>query len=276
LNADRQVLWFLAIAFGFSWLCWVPDALVAQGVAVPAGAASIISALSAQGAWGPLVAALAVTAKTQGWDGLLDLWRRVRRFRLGASWYLVALALFPLLIGGALGIAILWGEPVPEMPAFERPFELPIAFLFILVLGGPLQEELGWRGILQERLQERWSALVASLVVGLTWGIWHLPLFFLPREEFYYNRPVWGLILTTMLISVLFAWLYNNTQRSLWAVLLFHASFNWSHYLFPSLGSDIAGLSLFVLQAFIVLIVVRLFGARSLSRSASKDEASKA
>ncbi|MCP4898017.1 MAG: CPBP family intramembrane metalloprotease [bacterium] len=267
MSSNRQLALFLVIAFGFSWLCWVPDALVGQGFAVSTRTASAIRFISSFGAWGPLVAALAVTTIAEGRSGLLDLWRRVSRFRLGVPWYLVALALFPLLIGGALGIAILSGEPAPELPALERPWELPIAFLFILVLGGPLQEELGWRAVLQERLQERWDAFAASLMVGFTWGLWHLPLFFLPREEFYYNRPVWGLILTTMLISVLFAWLYNNTRKSVWAVLLFHTSFNWSHYVFPSLGSDVAGLSLFCLQALMLVAVVYAYGPRTLTRS---------
>ena len=267
MTQTKQTLSFLGIAFAFSWLCWLPAVLIVQGFAVPPGVEQIINIVSPFGAWGPLVAALSVTAMADGKAGLKSLLKRVVGFRIGAFWYVVSLALFPLLIGGSLAVAVLSGEPIPEMAAFDQLLGLPIAFVFILLLGGPLQEELGWRGILQERLQERWNALIAAVVVGSTWGLWHLPLFFLPREEFYYNRPMWGLIVTTMLISVLFAWVYNNTKRSLWAVLLLHASFNWGHYLFPALGSDVAGVTLFGFQAALALIVVWVCGAKTLVRT---------
>jgi len=270
MTDTRQTLWFLSITFTFSWLCWVPAAIIAQliagGAAVSDDAAGLINAVAGFGAWGPLLGAVCVTAMAGGRDGLIDLWRRVVRFRIGGFWYLVVLLLFPVLIGGSLVLAMLSGEPMPELEAFAQPVGIPVAFVFILLLGGPLQEELGWRGVLQERLQARWNALTASLVVGFVWGIWHLPLFFLPREEMYYNRPIWGLVLTTVLISVLFGWVYNNTQRSIWAVLLFHTSFNWAHYLFPALGSDVAGVSLFALQALMVLVVVWWCGPKRLVR----------
>lgn len=240
---------------------------MAQGVAFSGGAEQVFLTVSSFGAWGPLLAALYVTWMADGRAGVADLGRRVVRFRLGAFWYLVVLVLFPLVIGGSLAIAVLLGEPAPKMPAIAQPVGLPVAFVFILLLGGPLQEELGWRGVLQERLQERWNALIASVVVGLTWGIWHPP-FFLPSSGPYYGRPIWGLVLTTVLISVPFAWVYNNTRKSLWAVLLFHTSFNWSHYLFPALESDVAGLTLFGLQAITALSLAWLFGAKLLTRSA--------
>jgi len=81
----------------------------------------------------------------------------------------------------------------------------------------------------------------------------------------YYERPIWGLVLTTTLISVLFGWLYNNTGKSIFAVLLFHTSFNWSHYLFPSLSSDRAGLTLFIVQAVLVVTIVAVWGRQTLA-----------
>lgn len=86
--------------------------------------------------------------------------------------------------------------------------------------------------------------------------MWHLPLFFIPGDTIYYDRPIWGLVLTTVLISVLFAWVYNGTNRSIFAVLLFHTMFNLSHYVFPTLASDLAGTTLWVLQLAAVLAVI--------------------
>ena len=69
------------------------------------------------------------------------------------------------------------------------------------------------------------------------WGLWDLPLFFVPREELYYNRPVWGLLLTTMLVLAfdLLAWFYANTEGSVFAAMLGHTMFNWSNSGFPHL-----------------------------------------
>lgn len=67
-----------------------------------------------------------------------------------------------------------------------------IAFVCILFLGGPLQEEAGWRGTSTPKLQTKHGALGASLATGLMRGLWHLPLFYIPREEIYYNQPAWG------------------------------------------------------------------------------------
>jgi len=75
------------------------------------------------------------------------------------------------MIGGALLLAILAGDPMPEMPALTNLGTLPIAFIYILLLGGPLQEEFGWRGFLLDRLQNKMSAVLSSMTVGVVWGL---------------------------------------------------------------------------------------------------------
>lgn len=187
-------------------------------------------------------------------------------FRFGKLWYLAVFLLFPVLIGGSLLLAVLTGDPAPELPALADPITIPVAFLYILLLGGPLQEEFGWRGYALERLQQKWNAVTSSLVVGLAWGAWHLPLFFMPRQEFYYQRPVWGLLLSTTLVAFLFTWLYNNTRGSILAAMLFHTMFNLSHYLFPTLGSDRASLFLFILLFSCVAAVLVVWGPRRMAR----------
>jgi membrane protease YdiL (CAAX protease family) len=261
MDFKPRIATYLAVTFGYSWACWLPAAWLAwQGNADPV-AHPFWWSLAGFGAWGPLLGAVTVAWARDGRNGVRELLNRLLRVRFGARWYLVALGLFPLLVGGSLALAVLAGAERPELPALAQPAALPIAFVVILLLGGPLQEELGWRGTLQDALQQRWPALWSSLLVGLIWGLWHLPLFLMPREESYYNRPVWGLVITTMLISVPFTWLYNRTDRSLFAVLLLHASFNWSHYVFPALSSDRAGLILFGLQ---LAVIVALVASRSL------------
>lgn len=268
----KRKLWlFFLLAFGWSWLFWWPVALVARGVAVPPALAGFLQGPFNPAAWGPLIAALLVTFLEEGRAGVANLLRRGTSVRFGLWWYLVILLLFPVLIGGALLLSVLTGDPAPDMPALADPLVIPIAFVYILLLGGPLQEEFGWRGYALERLQERCNALASSIVVGLAWGAWHLPLFFMPRQEFYYQRPIWGLLLSTTLVSVLFTWVYNNTRGSVFAALLFHTLFNLSHWLFPTLASDRASLYLFVLLFASVIVVLLAWGPERLVRDPWKN-----
>ena len=141
-------LWaFVLIAYGFTWLFWVPDALIAQGLwNAPDGIRAILDGPFNLGPYGPLVAAIAVTLIAQGLRGVGALLRRGLKVRIGAWWW-VALLIFPVLIGGALAIAIALGDPVPTFAALEQPIALPVSFVIIFFLGGPLQEEFGWRGV---------------------------------------------------------------------------------------------------------------------------------
>lgn len=255
---------FAFIAFGWAWLFWIPEALIAQGVwAAPAPIQQLLEGPN-PGAWGPLIAALLVTWRYQGLAGLKVLLKRGVAVRLGCFWYLVILLVFPLLMGGSLLLSTLTGTPLPDFPALEQPVSLPIALVFIFFLGGPLQEEFGWRGYAFEHFNQRYPALTAAILAGLMWGVWHLPLFFMPRQEYYYNRPVWGLLLTTTLVGILLAWIYVNTRKSVFAAMLGHTLFNWSTYVFPVLAVDQAAQILFGLYFLVVIGVVALYGPKNL------------
>lgn len=266
MDKKNNVWVFLLVAYGFSWLFWIPDALIAQGLwDAPEGLKNFLAGPVNLGPWGPFVAAIVVTFGYQGSQGVKDLLRRGLMTRLG-KWWWVILLIFPVLIGGSLFLSMLFGESIPEMPALAQPIGLVIAFVFIFFLGGPLQEEFGWRGYAFENLRNQYNALTAAIIAGLMWGLWHLPLFFVPRAEFYYNRPVWGLLLTTTLVGIILAWFYANTNGSVFAAMLGHTMFNWSNYVFPALGSDTAGVILFALYFIVVAFIVWKYGTKTLTK----------
>jgi hypothetical protein len=92
-----------------------------------------------------------------------------------------------------------------------------------LLILGPLSEEIGWRGYALERLQTKWNALVSSLIVGLVWGLWHLPLFFMMgTSQRELAIPFGGFLAGLMALSILFTWLHNNTHGSIWTAIFFH------------------------------------------------------
>lgn len=264
---------FFVIAFGFSWFFWVPLALAEQGVIkMSEGLHQFLSGSSNPAAWGPFVAAFLLTATYEGWSGVKALIRRALNFKFGWKWYLLAIFLLPLLIGVPLLIAQAAGEAIPTAWAVREAGDIPLPIFAVIALfviffnGGPLQEEFGWRGYATDRLQEKFSALWTGIIMGVLWACWHLPLLFVPREEAYYNRPAWGLFLTATLVTILFTWIYNNTNRSIFSVLIFHTMFNWSNFLFPTFETDIGGLVFFGLAIVLVVTIVWRFGSERLMR----------
>ncbi len=273
MTRTRALSLYVLVAFGWAWLLWVPYAAMQQGVVLPPALARFFGTANSFGAWGPLVAALLVTYLDQGRAGVVDLARRGVRWRFGLAWWLVALLMYPALIATSLILGVRLGDAMPELPMLAQPLTVPIAFIVVLLNYGPLQEEFGWRGFVQDRLQTGWSALAASVAVGLMWGVWHLPLFYMNRTDPYYQEPFWGLLLSTVLASILFAWVYNNTGRSILAAMVIHASFNWAHVSIPTLGLDWAPQILLVLQVIVIAVVVAVWRPRSLTRSGGDEGA---
>jgi hypothetical protein len=265
MKSKHSVFVFLLIAYGFSWLFWVPEALIAQNVWVAPESVKNILSLNL-GAWGPLISAVVTTFIYQKGAGVKELLKRGLMVRLG-KWWWVVLFTFPVLIGGSLALSILFGSPAPEFAALAQPIQLPFALVYIFFLGGPLQEEFGWRGYAFEHLRNKYSALSAAILAGLMWGIWHLPLFFVPRAEAYYNRPLWGLLLTTILAGIILAWFYANTKGSIFAAMLGHTMFNWSNWVFPALESDSAALILFGLYFIVVVYIIWKYGRKTLTKA---------
>jgi membrane protease YdiL (CAAX protease family) len=264
MSSTRRVVIFVIIAYAFSWLFWVPEALIAQNLwNAPPTIRDFLAGSLNPGAYGPLFAAVVTAALFGGRAGVISLLKRGLQIRLG-EWWWWALLTFPVLIGGSLGLAILLGSPVPAFEAFAQPVALPIILIWIFFLGGPIQEEFGWRGYAFEHLRHTTTSLNAAIVAALMWGFWHLPLFFIPRQDIYYNRPFWGLILTTLLVGIILAWMYANTGGSVFAVIVGHTMFNWSNVVFPTLNNDTAALLLFVLYALLVAFIIWRYGAQTL------------
>jgi hypothetical protein len=123
-----------------------------------------------------------------------------------------------------LGVEIPWEYSLP--PAMIAP-------LFLLLYLSAMGEEYGWRGYALDRLQTRTSPLKASLILGLIWGLWHLPLHFISGST-QEVIPVWQFILQTMALAVLYTWLYNKTRPGVLIVIIFHAFNNLSGAIFPT------------------------------------------
>ena len=218
----KEAYVFLGLTLAFSYFVfWGPLALFkipaisfVSDVKGPVWA----SALFLAGGFVPSLLAIILTWKKEGVSGLRLLGRRIIQFKLGWRWYGYT---FLIVITGTVGQLIinkLLGNNFNGVLFWEQ---LGI-FLPLLILG-PLSEEIGWRGYALGRLQTRWNALTSSLIVGLVWALWHLPLFMMVgTSQYELGIPFIGFLLKLIASSILYTWLYNNTQQSLWSAILLH------------------------------------------------------
>jgi uncharacterized protein len=170
------------------------------------------------GGFVPSLSAIFLTWNKEGVPGLQRLGRRIIQLDLGWRWYMF---IFLIVIGGTTGqltINQLLGHTFDGTLFIKQSG----SFLPLLILG-PLSEEIGWRGYALERLQTRWNALAASLMIGLIWAFWHLPLFMMVgTSQHELGVPFIGFVIKMISGSILYTWLYNNTKHSLWSAILFH------------------------------------------------------
>lgn len=240
-NRLSQVWLFFAVTFAFSWAFWIPNALAAQGVALPSALTDFLSGPFNPAAFGPFFAAFLLTFLQQGGKGVLELLKRGIDFRFEKIW-LAAILLVPLILfGGAVWASALAGLRKADWSVVSNPPYALVGFFVILLTAGPLQEEFGWRGYALPRLQSRFSAVTSSVILGFFWWLWHLPVVFVPGRFMADNLVVFlALLVVITLSSILFTWIYNNTNGSVLAVMLTHAAMNWSFWLaMPDMKMDL-------------------------------------
>jgi len=224
----KEAYAFLALTLAFSYFVfWGPLALfkipTISFVSDVKGPAWAI-ALFLVGGFAPSLLAIILTWKKEGVSGLRLLGWRIIQFKLGWRWYRYT---FLIVIAGTAGQLItnkLLGNNFNGILFWSQLG----SFLSLLILG-PLSEELGWRGYALGRLQTRWNALTSSLIVGLVWALWHLPLFMMVgTSQHELGLPFIGFLIKMIASSILYTWLYNNTKQSLWSAILLHWLYSYA------------------------------------------------
>jgi membrane protease YdiL (CAAX protease family) len=215
---------FLVLTFLIAWLIWLWAGFFAP---------KWFFFCTILGAWSPTLAAFYLTYHHQGKAGIKVLTKNIFRWRVGFFWYLFTFfstAVFLLL---AIGIDFIWKAQVPTItPPANLSLTaffvfLPLILLVNIFLGGPLAEDIGWRGYLLPLLSEKMSTLRAALLVGVIWVIWHLPFFWFPEGKMVVaGIPLLWFSLITIAWSVFFAWLYFGTRGSIFMPVLYHAAIN--------------------------------------------------
>ena len=273
----HALLTYFVLAFALTWACWIPlatsDAFASEGTAQP----SRLLLLWPLGEIMPSLVGILLTALFSGKSGLGVLFRRLGQMRVALTWYAVALLLVPVLLSVAIGVNTLLGGATIDYAYYTWSSVLALLALSLLVTG--FGEELGWRGFALPRLQARQQAFAASLLLGVLWGLWHLPLLMANGLVPLTSLGILNFLLfdlTVTAVAVLFTWVYNNTNGSLFLMVLFHAVATATTDLFliplnyvsapflPKYGAPL--LFLLLLWVAVTLVVVRA-GAARLSRT---------
>jgi membrane protease YdiL (CAAX protease family) len=253
---ERPLLFFVLLTFGATWAY---ETLVFGILRIPITEfwATFLLLLV-----GPTMAGFVMTAVTKGRVGGRQLLRRCVLWRVGFSWYLLVL----------LGVPALLLLPYLIQPGAFAAFRMPgpdfwltylLVYLLTLVAGGPLAEEPGWRGFALPRLQRRSGPLLGTLLLGVLWGLWHLPLFlFVPG----YNGagsgflgiliPFAAFVLICSAYAIVFTWVFNNTRGSVLLAILLHTSLNTAPALLPSLFPSLSRAPLFGVSVLLLWVAV--------------------
>jgi len=220
---------------------------------------------------GPFLAALVVLALTRGKVGILGLLKRMVHWRVRPVWYAVALALPVGIALGATVLNVLLGAQHPSSAELGAcPGLIPSFFLLLLIPGiGGARKEPGWRGYALPNLQAGRSALLASLILGIVWAFWHLPLMVAGVIS-------WSDIAYVVVQSVVYAWLFNSTSGSALLAMLLHTMNNaisggFFHAMFSGADWVRQGWLLVALWCAVALIAVIVNGPEHLSRKHNKQ-----
>lgn len=220
LNQDSisllSLLPFLIITFGISW------GILGLYIALPESMNAWFGNITGQhplfflAIYAPAIAAILVVFYHAGWQGLKRYFSRLTLWRSSRSWYVFLILGIPLIffIGAAIKGAVFSTLLIPSS------FELLLVILFITLLKGPV-EELGWRGLMLPVLQRKLTPFWAGLILGIIWGIWHLPAFFLsgtPQGAWDFMPFFTGSIAISIIITALF----NASNGSILLAALFH------------------------------------------------------
>lgn len=240
----------------FAWTIWIPQA--ARRAGLIGWAPSLQSPLNFLTVWSPGLAAMLVTALTLGRARIADLFRPLGLWRVSPWLYLFAILFEPVkwaaahLIDRATGQSYALG-PAPLFTSFGAAAAFMIPVAIVSTLPNSLGEELGWRAFALPRLQARHGALLASVVLGLFWGLWHIPMWLTwTKAEV---RWLSLLIMTLNMIpaAILFTWLFNAAGGSLLLVVLYHASSASKGYLCPRLPTFTEVILLWLVAAVVTV-----------------------
>ena len=226
---DHPLFSFFFMAYAFSWIVVIPWVVSEWGILPQTVHNPLLFAIHT---FGPTLAAYIMFRITERQEGWLRLRSRITQLRVGWRWYVFILLGIPAMM--LLGMLVMPGA-LASFQGLPKYFLVSYPFLFILVFfgGGPLGEEIGWRGFALPRMQSRFGPLRATLLLSVLWAFWHFPEFFSSAQlggpgtglsAFYIHLPIF--LVMVVAIAIIMTWVFNHTGGSVFIAILLHASFD--------------------------------------------------
>lgn len=222
----KQLAKFFVITIVVSWIMWMPSVLNSNGYDIP-GIFLVISMLAS---FTPSVVGLLLRFKDMGKEAAMEWIDDKINIRFNPIWIAVVFILFPALAGISYNLALAVNEGI-ESKLIISPILIPVMFLQILFIGGAIGEEFGWRGYALDKLISLSNPITATVVLGVIWSLWHLPLFFM-EGTVQSNIPIWQFMLQNTAIAFFYTWIYLRTKGNMLLMILLHAVANTSAAIF--------------------------------------------
>jgi membrane protease YdiL (CAAX protease family) len=200
----RPLVAFFVLAYAFSWSLSVAYLFTHSGPAI----------LSC----GPFLAAAVALGLTSGRGGVKTLFASMLKWRVGYRWWLIAIAAPVLVTAAATGLNLTLGAETPsahDLGRWTNVLPTALVILLIPVVGGAW-EEPGWRGYALPRFLEQRGAVMSSLILGVLWSGWHIPVFLVGDQH-------WSDLLLVVEVTVVLTWLFQNALGSVLIAMVFHA-----------------------------------------------------
>ena len=259
---------FFIISFVISWLLWIPSVLVSLGV-IPSGPIQILGNFAI---FGPFISAFLLSKLKAQKGEVKRLFLSGWNFKFGKKWILALL--IPIFISGLTILIVSIIEPMDRFQYAPSPIMwIPNFFLYYFI-GGPFTEEYGWRGYALDRLQSKFNAVISSLILGLVWGFWHLPLFFI-EGSVQSNIPIYEFLLVQLLLSIQYTWILNSNRDSkgnvnVFLAIMFHAMGNFASMIFPYWVTGLGRWIFFAINLVIVVMICARYGISKLSKNSKE------
>lgn len=216
----------------------------------------------------PMVTALILTFRENGRDGAKKLMKRSFDYKKipGKKWYAPILFLMPVVYLAVLLILGFLGDIPTESVAPLGVAPVLLIFFFVLAIG----EEIGWIGYVYEPMEKRWNAFRASIILGIFWASWHVPIYmFVGGQTLLWTT---GQFLFLIGLRILLSWIYTNTGKSLFAAILFHAASNVPMTVLPAFTSPLGTVMAAVMVIITIVIITRVWDLQTLTRLRKKTE----
>lgn len=239
----HKVIAFVVTTFLCSWACWLSVFNDLKPSLFEFDTRTL--SLFLLGAYAPSIMAIVFTAYLDGKEGVKKLFKRLLQWRVGFSWFLLALIIGPIIYSIAVLLYSTNGGHLGEINFGLLPW-IPAVFLVSLFLG-PLAEELGWRGFVLSNLDTKNKLALSSIIMGVIWASWHLPLFWAVIGTSVSGFPVTFesvslFFLASIGCSFFYVWMFNKTAGSILIAVIIHLSWNASGnitgLLFPQMTAE--------------------------------------